>query len=300
MAYWIFFSLCMIWGTNFILMKKATLWFDPATVGMLRMLGGVVFLAAAQWWTRSTWSISRKDAWAISFVGLFGYAFPFLAQPVLITRCDSGFIAMMVSFVPLLTIVASIPMLGVYPTARQLLGVIGGLVCLLVIIKDGLDRDVTIGNFALAFSVPLMYTICNTFIKRRFADYAPLPLALSCLSIALVVTLPYGSYQPIADGAQTADRSLAIASVLILGVFGTGWGAYGFTRLLQDKGPLFAGMITYLIPTIALMWSWVDNERITVLQVVALAGVLSMVYVVQAGPERSGDAGPLGHSGPAS
>ena len=107
-----------------------------------------------------------------------------------------------------------------------------------------------------------------------------------------MVTLPYGSYQPIADGAQTTDRSLAIASVLILGVFGTGWGAYGFTRLLQDKGPLFASMITYLIPTIALVWSWVDNERITVLQVVALAGVLSMVYVVQAEPERSGDAGP--------
>ena len=78
-------------------------------------------------------------------------------------------------------------------------------------------------------------------------------------------------------------RTIATAACLVLGVLGTGFGAFAFTKMLQEQGPLFAGMVTYLIPTIALGWSWIDQERVTLLQLTALSGVLAMVALVQYG-----------------
>jgi hypothetical protein len=40
-------------------------------------------------------------------------------------------------------------------------------------------------------------------------------------------------------------------------------------------------MTAYLIPLGAVAWGWLDQERVTATQVVALAGILVMVAVVQ-------------------
>lgn len=54
-----------------------------------------------------------------------------------------------------------------------------------------------------------------------------------------------------------------------------------FYRMIQDKAPLFAGMVTGVIPVAALLLSWLDNERIALLQISAIAVVPLMVGVVQ-------------------
>ncbi|NIL97976.1 MAG: EamA family transporter [Planctomycetales bacterium] len=293
MPYVLFALLCFLWGTNFILMKKAGLWFSSAHVGLWRVVGGALLLAAIQLWDRRPWSVQRRDLLPLLGIALFGYAYPFIVQPFLVRECGSGFIGIMVSFVPLLTVVVSIPILGVRPTPRQLIGVLGGLGFLLLILKDGLDRQVSLYHFALAIAVPLLYAVCNTFIKRRFVAVRPLPLALTCLALSLLVMVPAAGLGPRNTTGQAKDFLLAVVSVTILGVLGTGLGALIFTKLLQDHGPLFASMVTYLIPTIALVWGWMDEEPITISQIVGLAGALSMVAIVQYGaashtPARAG------------
>lgn len=297
MPYFVFIALSMIWGSNFILIKKAALCFDPVTVGGLRVVGAVLFLGAVRMARRQEWPLSRVHFWPLLFVAALGYAFPFAVQPILIERCGSGFIGMMVSFVPLMTIIVSVPMLGVYPTPRQLLGVVGGLGFLLLIMVEGIDRHISLADFLLASCVPLVYSVCNTFIKRVFVGVEPLPLALASLSLALVLFLPYVAAYPYREAAAREDLPLALASIVILGVLGTGFGAYAFTKLLQDHGPLFAGMVTYLIPTFALIWGWIDNETVTVRQVGALLGVLVMVAIVQLGPTQRGVAAWPGKDG---
>lgn len=60
--------------------------------------------------------------------------------------------------------------------------------------------------------------------------------------------------------------------------------SYVIFTLIQREGPLFAGMTAYLIPLGALAWGWYDDEEVTVLQVVAVLGILAMVALVQFGP----------------
>jgi hypothetical protein len=51
--------------------------------------------------------------------------------------------------------------------------------------------------------------------------------------------------------------------------------------LVLKRGPLFAGMTTYVVPVIALLWGTLDHEAISGQQAMAIAGVLGMVAIVQ-------------------
>jgi hypothetical protein len=54
-----------------------------------------------------------------------------------------------------------------------------------------------------------------------------------------------------------------------------------FYKIILRKGPLSAGMVSYMVPGVAILWSWLDGESVTSLQLTALAGVLLMVGISQ-------------------
>jgi hypothetical protein len=56
-----------------------------------------------------------------------------------------------------------------------------------------------------------------------------------------------------------------------------------FIDLVVKEGPLFAGMVTYVVPVLALAWGAIDGETITGQQLAAIGGVLAMVALVQFG-----------------
>jgi hypothetical protein len=56
-----------------------------------------------------------------------------------------------------------------------------------------------------------------------------------------------------------------------------------FNHLIREHGPLFAGMVTNLVPVGALIWGWIDHEQVTPQQITALAGLIVMVTLVQYG-----------------
>ena len=76
---------------------------------------------------------------------------PFVVMPYLIRQgFGHGFFGMMVALVPLVTIVVSIPMLGVWPTTRQMVGVLGGFACIAALLQDGWVRGMPLGLLTLA------------------------------------------------------------------------------------------------------------------------------------------------------
>jgi drug/metabolite transporter (DMT)-like permease len=281
MPYLSFLAICIFWGMNFLLMKKSLLYFTPINVAALRLAGGGLFLLFIYIARKQRWPLTTNQVWGLLLLTLIGYAWPFGIQPYLIEHCGSGFIGMMVSFVPLVTLIVSIPMLGTHPTARQLIGVIGGLIFLSLLFADGLQHNVTAVDFILALTVPTGYAICNTYIKRHFAGVPALPLTLCCLGAAFLLLAPFAAAHPIQETAMTADLPLAITCLVVLGVVGTGVSLVVFTRLVQTKGPLFAGMVAYIIPVIAILLGYFDGEQVSKLQLVAIAGILVMEGLVQ-------------------
>jgi drug/metabolite transporter (DMT)-like permease len=274
-----FFLFCAIAGSSFILMKKAALCFGPLTIAGLRcVFAALALLALWRWMSPPRFPSRRETPW-LMVLAAFGYACPFVTMPYLVSRHGSGFIGMMVSFVPLITVLISMPLLGVFPTRGQMIGVLGGLACIGMILLDGVERSVPPAHLALALSVPLGFAFTNVIARRHLAELSPYFLTLLCVAVVAVLLTPLGFVlEPIDPGVHLG---VAVGSLATLGVLSTAVGLVIFFRVLQRRGPLYAGMVTYLVPLVALVWGWADAEQVTVLQVSALLGVLVMVAVVQ-------------------
>lgn len=278
----------LIWGGSFILMDRAAHAYGPIAIGMGRMIGGAAAIGIYCLINRKWAPFTRRDLPHLAMAAFLANVWPYVIQPYVMLRAgEHGFTGMMVAFVPLLTIGVSIPMLGAWPTQRQLVGVAGGLVCTALIVWDGTHRGFTSGVLALALSTPLSYALGNTYIKWKLDHLPAAPLTAAYLGIGAAMLLPLQLSPALLErlhlGGPAAphDYLLATTALATLGVVGTGICVLIFVHLIQTQGPLFAGMVTYVIPVVALMWGQFDRERLTGAQVAAIAGVLAMVALVQ-------------------
>ncbi|TWT77856.1 EamA-like transporter family protein [Posidoniimonas polymericola] len=298
MPYLIFGLIALVFGSNFILMKLASSAFSPAAIGSARLLGGAVMLAIIWLLVSKRERLTRRQLVTAAVIGLVANAYPYAMQPGLISLgVEHSFLGMMVAFTPMSIMLFSIPVLGVWPSARQLIGVVGGFVFLSVLMLDGHFRGYSFGLLALAISVPLSYGLANAYLKKKLHKAPPLPATAAMLAASGVVLLPLVAAGPtigLAGPAEPTDYPRAIAALAMLGPVGTGLMMWLWVRLVNTQGPLFAGMVTYVVPLVAMMWGAFDGERITVSQLVSIAGVLSMVALVQyrAAAKPAGDHAP--------
>lgn len=292
MPYVLFAVICIIWGSSFFLMKRAVLCLSPVEIGAWRDFSGAAVLALIFLIWHRKFAFKKADLGPLLGVAVLGFAWPHSIQPELVHRIGGAFVGMTVGMTPLLTILASIPILGVFPTPRQVIGVIGALICMAVLMQDGLRHHVALSDLLLAFSVPATYSVANCWIRRSLRHLPPLELTLLCLATASVILLPLSLTIGNTHSVDPKDWPIALAAIVTLGIAGTGIATLLFNKLVQDQGPLFATMTINLVPVGATLCGLADREKITPLQIAALIGILVMVTVVQFGAAKDVPPGP--------
>lgn len=287
MPYVLFLLICAIWGTNFMLMKQAALAFSGLEIAVCRVLGGAVVLGAFWWWHGGRCQFRRSDWWPLVVVLAVGYASPYTIQPVLVGKHGGALVGMSVAFVPLFTVILSIPFLRVYPSGREIIGVVGALICLIAISIESRQRAVPVLDLLLAGSVPLGYALANICIKRQLMHIPTLDLSFLALVWTALILIP-GLWFDVTPQPATTPVSTVwpVVCVILLGTVGTGLANWMFNRLLVQQGPLFAGMVTNLVPLGAIIWGWADQEKVTALQLASALGTMAMVALVQYGAAK--------------
>lgn len=288
MAHLAFIFCCFVWGTSFILLERVTHVMGPVEIGIWRSFSGAAIVGFCWWLRRRDYRLARRDVWNLIFSGLvFTAPVQVIQAYVLSQGFGHSFFGTIVAAIPLMTILVSIPMLRILPTGRELFGVLGGLVCIFMLVEEGVHRGMSPGLLALTLVIPLSAALNNTFIKWRLPHVPAAPLTTILMAVAGVALIPL----------QVSPRALAslhvaapvgatvtpdtIVYLLLLGVIGSGISTMAFIWMVLRKGPLFAGMTTYVVPVLALMWGTVDRESISSMQMIAIVGVLSMVALVQ-------------------
>jgi drug/metabolite transporter (DMT)-like permease len=188
----------------------------------------------------------------------------------------------------------SVPLLGVRPTGRELFGVLGGLACIFLLVEEGVHRGMSPGLLALTMIIPLSSALSNTFYKWKLPHVPAAPLTTTMLVVSALALLPLQAsprlMTSLSIGAPTATAvsAEAVTYLLLLGIVGSGVSTMAYIWLVLKRGPLFAGMTTYVVPVIALLWGTLDHEAISGQQAIAIAGVLGMVALVQT-KSKAGD-----------
>lgn len=279
----IFFILCIIWGSSFKLMKDSTA-MSASQIAALRIFSaGLAFAPFALFHFRK---IPRNKLGIVILSAVFGNLLPAFLFAAAITRLDASLAGILNSLTPICVAVVGILFFGEKISTQRITGVLTGFSGLLILtIYPALTgvSSISLDNFGYTLLILLatfLYGINVNMVGHYLRGVNAVHVAT--VSIAFMI-LPAAVVLWQQDFLQldlnSAPLRKAVWSSVLLGVVGSAIATALFYILVKRAGGLFASLVTYGIPFIALSWGFLDGEQITWTEVICLAIILMGVYL---------------------
>ncbi|WP_147322693.1 DMT family transporter [Emticicia sp. C21] len=271
--------LATMWGSSFIIMKKALVAFTPVQIGALRIMSaGLVFLP---------WIISRRKEYPKEKTryflasGFLGYLFPAFLFALAGTRVNSSLIGALNSCTPLFVLMVGAlffqQIIKRWQAIGLVLGFIGSIVLILSASKDGLSFN---NPYALLVVLSaLMYGFNVNITGKHLSTINPvLVSAWTLCGVAILAGITLFTTDFLSRvNIQTLTPLLL---VILLGAINSGIAAIIFNYILQIASPVFASSVTYLIPVVATMIGFLDGEPISLYHYFGMSIILVGVYLI--------------------
>ncbi|HYY63634.1 MAG TPA: DMT family transporter [Gaiellaceae bacterium] len=267
-------TLGALWGASFMFIKVGDRELEPITLVGFRMALGALTLVPivlATVGARRTLRELRAAAWPLIVTGLVNSAIPIYSITWAETRIDSGLTAIIQASAPLFTALLAIRFShSERVTGSRLAGLFVGFAGVALLVGGQPSGDIVAG-LAVVFSA-VCYAAAALYTAKRLRNVSPLVTALGALTAAALATLPAGLFQL----PDHVTGWKVTASVLTLGIAGTGLAYILYYGLLAGAGASRAILITYLVPAFAVFYGAVLlGEPVTALAVGGLALVLT-------------------------
>jgi len=279
---WIYLVvLSLIWGSSFILIKKALIGLTPLQLGALRTVFAATFLFLIGF--RSVKTIRAREWKWVTISALVGTFIPAFLFAFAETEIDSGVTSILNSLTPLITFVLGVLVFSVSFNKNQLVGVVIGLIGSVALIWEGSiinpNQDYTYAFLVILATIG--YGVNVNIIKRYLQHLSPMAIAngnFAVLIIPALIVLYYSGFfaQKL---LEDSDMHVSIMYIVLLAVLGTGIAKLMFNKLIQISTPVFASSVTYLMPIIALLWGLWDGEKFSFYQVLASCVIVLGVYL---------------------
>lgn len=279
--WFVLLMLSLIWGSSFILMKKALLGLSPIQVGALRILITAFFLLIIGF--KSLKKIKKEQWKYVFFSALLGTLFPSFLYAFAIDKIDSSIASILNSLTPFNTLIVGTLVFGFIFQKKQLIGILIGLVGTLILIMKGASLNPN-QNYWFAL-LPIISSIGYAFnvniIKKYLQDLDAIAITTGNFILIIIpafLVLLFTGFFTSFELNETTEPALLY--ILILAIVGTGFAKIMFNKLIQISSPVFSASVTYLIPIVAVMWGILDGEKLSVIQLVAGVIILFGVYMV--------------------
>jgi drug/metabolite transporter (DMT)-like permease len=258
----------LVWGSSFLLIKLAVATIPPITVATARIGIGALVLAVIVAARGRNWPRGRRGWLLLLVMGVIGNAIPFSLISWGETRIDSGLTAILMSSVPLATIMLAPAFVRDEPiTPGKLLGV-----------------EIAVAGATLCYAV-------NGLVARRLPQMSAEAIGAGCLLCATLAGLPVSLA---ADRPWlTTPSALSLAAVALLGVLNTGVGYLLMFRLIVRAGAGFSSLNNFLVPLFGVMWgALLLGERPSPRALVGLLLIFGGLVAVRLWPGRRPPAKP--------
>ncbi|MFN0213236.1 MAG: DMT family transporter [Saprospiraceae bacterium] len=278
---WVYLlTLSLIWGSSFILIKKGLTgfgYFEAATIRL--MSAGLAFLPFG--WSNFA-KIPRTQYGYVVLTALLGMFVPAFLFCLAQMKVQSSVAAMLNGLTPVFTFVFSIFIFRIAYKLNQVLGLLLGLGCAILL---AVERSATAISFNWHAGLIILAALCYGFninlIKQRLSHIPAIVLSTVTVSITgllafFLAFLPnIGQYHP---GQIEWMPLLALA---VLGVFGTAIAQLIQYKLIKETSALFASSTTYIIPVVAVFWGVMDGEQFQLVHALSIAGILAAIVLIR-------------------
>jgi drug/metabolite transporter (DMT)-like permease len=276
----IFLLLSFIWGSSFILMKEGLIGLSSYQVASLRIVfSGLVLLPyAIKYWKQ----IPINKIGTIFLSGFLGSLLPAFLFCIAEEKIDSALAGTLNSLTPIFVIIIGAVFFSTKTSTNKIIGIVIAIAgsALLMFSKNSLQQNQPIFYISLILLATICYGINVNMVSKYLQNIGSIQIASIALGLnaipALVILYCTGYFNlPLADSKVLSSTFFTA----LLGVFGTALASIIFYLLMKRAGAIFASMVTYGIPFVAIMWGLIYKEEVGVKQLVALCIILAGVFI---------------------
>lgn len=276
----IFLLLSLTWGSSFILMKLGLTSFSPYQVASIRLISaGAALLPFFFRFIRQT-PVNKIPVIILS--GLLGNGIPAYLFCIAETRIDSSLAGMLNSFTPVFALIFSVALFSAPALRRQVVGLsIGFAGVILLFLVKGVDANAYWYYGFLVILATACYGLNIALVHHYLKEFQSLQLVSVSLFFMGLFALPVLLLSDFGATFRAAEQPwMSLAASCTLGLIGTGVASLLFYQLIRSAGAMFASMVTYGLPVVAIGWGLLAGESVNGWQVVCLAVIMSGVYLV--------------------
>ncbi|WP_228711640.1 DMT family transporter [Arcobacter arenosus] len=282
-AIFIFLLLGIIWGSNFIYMKLATVYISELQVVFLRVLFGFIPVLIYTIYKKTMRIEHFKYAFHFFIMSLLGasvYYYYFVKASSLLL---SGITGALSASVPLFAFILAVIFLKDEKLDKRLFGILLGLIGVVLIAKpyeldvfesniEGI-KAIILGSLVVGSS----FVYAKRFIsplKIHFSALTTYQLAFATITLSLFV-----DYNGISN--ITLNLNVLLGTIIGLGLLGTGLAFILYYYLIEHLGAVRASSATYLPPIVALLIGFfIVGEDIDLIDLMGTVLILFGVYMI--------------------
>jgi len=275
---WILFVLlAFIWGSSFILIKKGTENLDGWQIGAVRIFSAsIVFLPFGLVHLRQ---LPKSKVPIVILTGVLGNLLPaFLFSIAIEHNIASSLAGILNSLTPLFVILIGVLFFQTTISRRKMIGVLIGFVGLVILsIAKGPVSISDLGFTMLILLATILYGVNVNIVGTFLKGLDPIKMATVSIAFLIIPTAIVLWLKPVS--LESAEVRESVYAIVLLGLLGSAAATVIFYALIKRAGGLFASLVTYVIPLIAMFWGFLAKEDVGLLQLGCLGIILIGVYL---------------------
>ncbi|MBE0651976.1 MAG: DMT family transporter [Bacteroidales bacterium] len=277
-------GLVLTWGSSFILMKKGLIYFTGEEVGLIRI--SIAFLFLLPFAIKRIMTLDRKYFILLTISGTIGSLIPALLFAISETRIDSALAGTLNSLTPLFALTIGLTLFKQKTKWFNVMGVFIGLVGALGIILSNSKGKIQVDFLysSLVIFATILYGINVNFVKHFFKGINALTITVMSFFFIGIPTIIYTLlFTPVVHKLISRPETWhGIGYIAILAVAGSGLALIAYNHLIKLTTAVFASSVTYLIPTVAILWGVLDGEQLAPGFFLWFLVILTGVFLVNA------------------
>ena len=263
-------ALSLIWGSSFILIKKALLGLEASQLGSLRIIFSSIFIFLIAW--RNIFTIKKIEWKWITISAFLGSFFPAFLFAFAEKEIDSSVASIINSIVPLNTLILGMIIFKIESTKRQIIGVLVGFFGTYLLISSGLklNPDQNYNYAGLVILCSFLYALNVNIIKKYLQHLSALTITVghfTAIIFPAALVFLFSDFE--FSSLEKVEVKTSIFYVFILALFGTALAKIIFNKLIKISSPVFAASVTYSMLIVSIFWGIVDGEKFSIYQLIA-------------------------------
>jgi len=263
-------ALSLIWGSSFILIKKALVGLEASQLGSLRIIFSSIFIFLIAW--RNIFTIKITEWKWITISAFLGSFFPAFLFAFAEKEIDSSVASIINSIVPLNTLILGMIIFKIETTKRQIIGVLIGFFGTYLLISSGLklNPDQNYNYAGLVILCSFLYALNVNIIKKYLQHLSALTITVGHFTAIIFPAILVFLFSDFEFSSLEKDEvKTSIFYVFILALFGTALAKIIFNKLIKISSPVFASSVTYSMLIVSIFWGIVDGEKFSIHQLIA-------------------------------